>query len=85
MSLKLLNSYRFLTIPTAFTVAETQIQIENAILQSTDESLVDLGEVVKSASALDSLDDIDRGQVQQHFPHQLQGQPVQNHWFTEKD
>ena len=51
----------------------------NAILQSTVESLVGFGEVMKSTSALDSLDDVDRGQVQQHFPHQLQGQPVQNH------
>ena len=62
-----------------------QTEIENAILQSTAESLVFFGgEVVESASALDSLDDIDCGQVQQHFPHQLQGQSVQNHWFSLK-
>ncbi|PAV86421.1 hypothetical protein WR25_24458 isoform D [Diploscapter pachys] len=62
------------------------MQPENAILQSTAESFVGLGEVVKSASALESLDDIDRGQVQQHFPNQLQGQSVQNHCqvFVEK-
>ena len=78
-------SYQLPTFLTGSVVAEAQTQVENAILKTTAESFVGLGEVVESTSALDSLDDIDRGQVQQHFPHQLQGQHVQNHWFTEKD
>ena len=84
MNFKLFNSYRLPTNPTEFIISEVQTESGNAILQTTTESLVGFGEVVKSTNALHGLDDIDRGQVQQHFPHQLQGQSVQNHWFAEE-